>query len=191
MLAGETKDDPAGNQQGQARRAREQLDEDRCGGAQMLGVVEHEQHLACAKRGRDRLEWIAGHVLEVERPRDRGDDERGVAERCEVDEDGAVGVRVCELAGELESEAGLAGAAGAAEGEQADLVAQQQLAQLIELAFAAERSVGWRRSVGAGGWTVVGAASVGSCCRILRCSSRSPRPGSSPSWSRRRPWSVA
>jgi hypothetical protein len=112
----------------------------------VLGVVEHEQELARLQPAGDRLGGLfAGGLRDRQRAGDGGGHEGGVAQRRELDEAGAVGVRVCELSGELEREPGLAGAAGAAEGEQADVVAQQQLAQLVELVFTAERAVRWRR----------------------------------------------
>ena len=75
--------------------------------------------------------------------------EGGVAQRCERHPEDAVGVVVAGCGRGLQGEPGLAGAAGAGEGEQANVVAGEEREHLGELVLAAEERGCGDRQVGA------------------------------------------
>ena len=81
-------------------------------------------------------------LAQAERLRDRRHDELPVADRRERDEEDAVSELLDHLGGGLEREARLAGAAGARERQQADVVGQERL-QLLELVVAPDQRIGW------------------------------------------------
>jgi hypothetical protein len=127
VLAPYMKHRAAGDENAQARRMREQVGEERCRLAHVLGVVEQEQQLARLQRSHQRLgQPLAGGLRDRERSGDCGGNERSVVERREPDEDGAVRERAGKVSRELERESRLAGAAGAAERQQADVLLQEQ-----------------------------------------------------------------
>ena len=103
MLAGEVQHGTAGHEQRDAWRAREQLAEDRCPSAQVLGGVEHEQQLAPSKHRRQRVQrLLARDFPDRERARDRTGDQGWVTQRRQLHESGAVGKRGRGHAGGLE-----------------------------------------------------------------------------------------
>jgi hypothetical protein len=138
VLAREVEDDSAGDEQGQAWRPGEQLDEYRRDGTQLLGVVEHEQQLARTQRFCQCLERIAGHLFEPDDSCDRSQYWLRVTQPRERDERGAVGEGRRALPGHLEREACFARAARPGKNEQAYFVANEERAQLLELALATE-----------------------------------------------------
>ena len=147
VLAGEVEHGPAGHEQGEAGRASEKLAERRGRLVQMLGVVEHEQELPGAQERGQNLERLVAVLLDRERAHDRAENERGIAQRRQLDERGAVRKRRRRLVGSLEREPRLPGAAGAGQDEQPHVLAQEELAQLRQLAFAPEQRVRSRRQI--------------------------------------------
>ena len=99
----------------------------------MLAVVEHEQELARCQLRRNRIdEGGARERAQFERFRNRIGDACALGDRVELDEDGAVGLRVLPAARELKREARLPRAARAGEREQAGAAEQgPQLGQLV------------------------------------------------------------
>ena len=93
----------------------------------MFGVVDQQEQLARAERCCQRFERVAGLLVDAERGRDRVEHESGIAQRCELDEGGAVGEAAGVLAGGLQSQPRLAGAAGAGQYQKPHLVAEQEL----------------------------------------------------------------
>ncbi len=108
-FAGEVEHDAAGNQQLQARRRLEQLDEQRACIGEMLGVVDHQQELLRAYEAVEGLPRL--RRLDSQRGRDLRGHQRGVTRRRELDEDDAVRELVDESARQLQREARLPGAA--------------------------------------------------------------------------------
>jgi hypothetical protein len=94
----------AGGEDRQARsRAKECVGERRARPDHVLAVVEHEQELARGQFRRDRVDESAPReCAQIECFRNGVGDVRAFANRVELDEDGAVGIRVLAAAGELE-----------------------------------------------------------------------------------------
>src|SRR5262249_21338713 len=141
MLAGKAKRRPAGDEQRQLRGCREQLAEERSRLVHALEAVQQQEKalpaevmLECPR------ELLVGSLLNAEGVRDRGRDQCRFAERGEVDEVDTVGERVGEVVRSLEREAGLAAAPWAGEGDEADVRAAQERADLVELVSAADES---------------------------------------------------
>ncbi len=143
VLARHVEDHPGRDDDDHARRRGEEPDQLGRRRSQVLDVVEQQELLATAQRGRQRRQRV-GAGIEVERPRDRRQDERGVTERGQLDERRAVSERALDRACELECQPALAAAASAGQREQPDGRSTEQLAQLGELALAADERV--RRS---------------------------------------------
>ena len=72
---------------------------------------------------------------------DRGEKERGITHRRQLDERGAVRERGGALVSGLECEACLAGASGAGQDEQPHVVAKEALAQLRQLALPSQQRI--------------------------------------------------
>ena len=143
VLAVEVEVRPARREDRQLRRGREQLRHDRRGVEEVLEVVEDQQQVALAHEPRQGLaDRLPGRRAQVERLRDRGRDELAVADRRERHEAGAVGEPLLQAAGDLEREPRLARPAGAREREQARARPMEQLAQVLELALAADERAG-------------------------------------------------
>ena len=152
LLAREVEDGAARYEQGQTRRAGEQLDEHRRCGSKVLGVVEHEQELATRERARERGQpRLTRRLGDRELVRDRRADELRVAERSEAYERCAVRVRRGRFARSGEREARLPAATRPSEDEQADVTAAQDPGQSLELALAADQRVRRDRERGCGG----------------------------------------
>jgi hypothetical protein len=147
VLAGEVEHGPAGHEQGEAGSASEKLAERRGRLVQMLGVVEHEQELPGTQERGQGLERLVAVLLNCKSAHDRAENDRGIAQRRQLDERGAVRKRRRGGVGSLEREPGLAGAPGTRQDEQPHVLAQEELAQLNELAFATEQRVRSRRKV--------------------------------------------
>jgi len=77
----------------------------------------------------------ASDIAHSDRLRDRGDHERRVADRRQLDEEDAVLVRVDQLSRHLHAEPGLAGPAGAGQRHQPDVLAAEQPVQGPDLAL--------------------------------------------------------
>ncbi len=126
----------------QARRARDQpLDQARQLG-QMLGVVEHQQHLArreVVADQRQRLLLRPGRELQF--GGQARDDLRDVLQIVERDPVRAVGKARLQPAQRTLGEAALADAARPGDGEQAAVVAREQRQQGLEIVLAAEQPV--------------------------------------------------
>ena len=92
----------------------------------LLEVVDDEQQPAAVEVGDEALLEVALDVEEPERPRDRADDEAGVADRLERHEDDAVRELVRGRRGDREREARLPDPSRAGDREQPDVVPAQQ-----------------------------------------------------------------
>ena len=119
LLPPERERDPAGGQHREPRRGGEQLLDHRAGLPHLLEVVGHEQELPVAEVVAQRLQdGAAGCLGDPQGPGQDGGDQVRVGDRGQVGEEGAVAVAGQQLGRDLEGQAGLAGAAGAGEGEQ-------------------------------------------------------------------------
>ena len=105
-----------------------QLAEGRGGGHHLLEVIEDEQQLPVAQGILEGLqERPPAQLVEAEGLADGRQDEAGVLDGGQRDKADAVAEVVAQGRCHLQGQAGLADAAGAGEGEQADLLAQQLL----------------------------------------------------------------
>jgi hypothetical protein len=132
----------ARDQQRQARRAREKLNEGRRGVAELLDVVEHEQELARGEDLRERLERLPAALVDLERLGDRRHEERGIVHGRQLDERRAVRIRRRGAVGRLERKPGLAAPARPGEDDQPRVARSQQRGQRLELTLPADESVG-------------------------------------------------
>ena len=106
----------------------------------LLEVVEHEQRPPVAEeRGRV--------ALGADRARDRGEDERRIAKRRQVDEPDAVGERVPRLARRREREASLPDPAGTRERDDPRAVIREQAPDVGELHLAPDEGVRRHREI--------------------------------------------
>ena len=111
--------DPGGGQHREPRGGGEQLLDHRAGPPHLLEVVGHEQELPVAEVVAQRVQdGAAGCLGDPQGPGQDGGDQVRVGHRGQVGEEGAVAVAGQQLGRDLECQAGLAGAAGAGEGEQ-------------------------------------------------------------------------
>ena len=109
---------------------------------EMLGVVDDEEQLPCPEPVRERRQRVAGGLGDdPERLGDRRDDERGVVERRQLDDDGAVRKRRADRTRSLERQPRLPAPAGSGQDEQANVAAEQDPAELVELALATDEPV--------------------------------------------------
>ena len=129
-LSGKVEHDPARHEQRQARRPGEQVDEGRRGGAQVLGVVESEQQLARRSAAAASPAGRAGELMDAERAGDRPEHEAGSRSGASST-NAAPLAKSRRLAGRLEREPRLPGAARSGQHEQPHLGAEQKLAQLV------------------------------------------------------------
>ena len=112
VLARHVEDRPGRRDDHDARRRGEQPDEVGTRRPQVFEVVEQQQLLASAEGGRERGQRV-GAGVEIERSRDRRQDERRVDEGRQLDQLRPVRERSLDLPAELQREPGLAAAAGA------------------------------------------------------------------------------
>ena len=117
-LAADAEALPARRQHAQVRARLDEVGERRPRLDHLLEVVEDEEHLALA-------DVVGEVVLGPERLRDLVGDERRVAERRELDPERAGLVIADQLGGGLDRQAGLAGAAGARERDEASAVVSE------------------------------------------------------------------
>ena len=142
VLTRQVQDGAAGDEHGQARRARQQLDEDGSGRVEMLGVVDDEEQLPCPEPFRERRQRVpCGLGGDPERLGDRRDDQRGVVERRQLDDGGAVRKRRADPTRSLERQARLPAPSRSGQDEQANVAAEQDPAELLELAVATDEPV--------------------------------------------------
>ena len=119
LLAPERERDPGGGQHREPGGGGEQLLDHRAGLRHLLEVVRHEQEPPVAEVVAQRLQdGAAGRLGDPQGPGQDGGDQVRVGHRGQVGEEGAVAVAGQQLGRDLEGQAGLAGAAGAGEGEQ-------------------------------------------------------------------------
>ena len=139
-LAGDAERLAAAGEDAQVGRgAEEGLGEAGAGGDDVLAVVEDEQEMAAAEEGGEGGDERAiGLLAEIERGGDGLHDERGIVDGGEFHKPNAVGKSVENIGGNLQGEAGFAGAAGAAEGEQAG--AREQALYFRHLALPADKA---------------------------------------------------
>ena len=130
VLAVDAQPAAAGHEQLELRRVAEQGGERRRSLVDLLEVVDHEQLVAFAKVGEERGARVVARHLE--RGCDLGQDELGVAQRRQADEVDPVGKALGEVIGGLDRDTRLARPAGAGQGDQPRLAAQQS-AQLSDL----------------------------------------------------------
>ncbi len=140
VLARQMEHRPARDEQRQAGRASEKLDECRSRLAQVLGVVEDQQELARAQGLGERLER-ALRVGDAERLGDRRDDQLGLAERRQLHEHGTVRVRGRGGARGLESQPRLAASACAGEDEEPDVAASEERGEGVEVRLAPDERI--------------------------------------------------
>ena len=136
-LAGDSQRLPAGRDDPERGRGREQLG-DRPGrvGQQLLEVVEHHMGLLVAEAGGDR----GGRVSRGAEVRgDQRNDQRRIPNRGQRDEDGPAVRLVGQESRQLDREPCLAGAAGADDGEKPRVALEPQRCRVEELALAAEK----------------------------------------------------
>jgi hypothetical protein len=123
---------------------RQERGQDRRGGDDLLEVVEQEEDPAAVDRGgKLLLQGVAGDLAGAERLGDRRQDQRLVGDGAERDEGDAVRERRRRPAGYLDRQPRLADAAGTGQGQQADVLALQEVEAGCDLSLAAnERSQG-------------------------------------------------
>ena len=146
---------PAGGEDLEPRRGRQQLGRERCRLEQVLEVVEHEEQLAIGEEGLECiLARLPAALLQRERLGDRVRHDLRLGHGRQRREPRPVGELAGHGACHLEREARLARAARAGEGQQAHAGAEDQRPDLLELPAAADER-GQRRgqlgpAVGAG-----------------------------------------
>ena len=87
----------------------------------VLEVVEHQEQAPRSQIGAQRrLDRLGGGFANAERAGDGGGDQRRGRDRRQRDEPDAIGVRLDQIGGDLQGQAGLAGATRSGEREQAD-----------------------------------------------------------------------
>jgi hypothetical protein len=128
---------PARRDHRQPGRGGEQLGDAGGGRQQLLQVVEDEQQLLAGEKARDRL---AGVEVDSDRLGDLDENELRILDRCEADEEGAVGEVVGELGGGLQRQSGLARAAGTRECDEPHARRSHERAEIVELAAPADES---------------------------------------------------
>ena len=187
VLAGDAQRGAAGHDELRARRRGQQAADLRRRVEELLEVVDHQQQRAAREQAHQPFALGGAQLL-----RDLGGDERGVGERGERDEAGAVGELRGEPVGQLDREAGLADAAGPGEREQAHVGIGEQRGGGDQVGLAAEQrgrgsgeggrgQRGRRDDRGGGrGRGGVPGSSAGSWARIADSSRCSSRPGSRP-----------
>ena len=87
----------------------------------VLEVVEHQEQASRSQIGAQRrLDGLGGGFANAERAGDGGGHQRRGRDRRQRDEPDAIGVRPDQIGGDVQCQAGLAGATGSGEREQAD-----------------------------------------------------------------------
>ena len=105
----------------------------------MLGIVDHEQHVLALQFAQERIaDRFARSFGDVQRRSNRLRDERGIADRAQVDEPGAVGKAFDRGRRHLQRETRFADAPGSRDRDQA--VLDQQLLHVVEFALASDET---------------------------------------------------
>ena len=139
ILARESQHDPAGGEDLQPSAVGQQRRDVGRGPDHLLEVVQDEQHLARAQLRHELLRQRTGaRVAEAEGPGDRRQDELRVAQRGQFDEADAGGERRSNLLRDPEGEAGLADPSRAGQGDERDVVAEQEVTDGVDLVLAAD-----------------------------------------------------
>ena len=138
---------PARHEQLECGAGREKSRDGRCGANHLLEVVQHEQQPAPAQRFCQCVEQVGARYLSDSRGlRDLGRHERSIRDGSERHEGDAVRELRRDLRRHLERESRLAGAAGAGQGQETDVVASEERAYVRHLVAAPdERRRRWRQ----------------------------------------------
>jgi len=100
------------------------------------------------EEGKQFVERTAAHIPEAERPGDRSGNKGRVADRCQVDEGDPVGKRTGEIRSDTEREPGLPDPTRTGQGQEADIIPQQESADSGSLSLPSdERRERDRKSV--------------------------------------------
>jgi hypothetical protein len=143
LLAPQPQHRPARDQHLEARGSRQQLGHDRGSLQDLLEVVQHQQELLLIQVALQVLQrWGAPRLLQAQGVGDRGGDQTRIGEGSQIHEEHAFRELLHHVGSELEGEAGLAGAAGAREGEEAHLLPVEQPSGGSQLVFAADEGRG-------------------------------------------------
>ena len=150
MLPRDAKHRTAGDQTHQVRAPREEFGQKRRCLDDVLEVVEDEQGILPLQEVRDPLQErsMAG-LTHVQRLRDRREDQGGVTDGGQRHEPDPIGKVPRGLLGDPQGEPGLADPTGSGEGQEADVVSLQQVAQGRHLALTTDER-GERRGEGRG-----------------------------------------
>jgi hypothetical protein len=126
VLAGDAQGRAARREHPQVRGGGEQITDDRRRGRDLLEVVEHEEQGAVAELLRQRIEQCGARVGDAERSGDSRQEQVRLEHAGEVDEDCSAREDRRQLLGHGEREASLPRPAGADEGDEPGLRAQQR-----------------------------------------------------------------
>ena len=131
ILTGDVERRPAGDQNLDIRTVGEEVGDERRRIDDVLEVVEHQEQASRSQIGAQRrLYRLGGGFANAERAGDGGGDHRRGGDRRQRDEPDAIGVLPNQFGGHTQGQAGLAGATGSGEREQADSGLFQPVADL-------------------------------------------------------------
>ena len=121
LLAGHREGLAAGGQDAQGGSGAQHVgDQLRCGGEQVLAVVDDEEHVRVAQVGEDQGARLGGGlIVEVERRQHRVGEQRRVLDVGQLDQPGASGTAGTEVGADPQREARLPNAAGPDQAHQA------------------------------------------------------------------------
>jgi hypothetical protein len=163
-LSGQPERSPARDEKRGILHLLDQLGKDRRSGEHLLEVVEHEQRLPTAQERHESLDDVSAGALEQTQTLcDRGRDELGIGDRCEVDHNHAVPEVRSQLGHELEGEPRLSGSPRAGERHETRLRRTQETREVPALTLATDERgrivVGrGRRALGRAGLDMPGRA---------------------------------
>ena len=148
MLAGDVEWRPAGDQNLDIRAVGEEVGDERRRVDDVLEVVEHQEQASRPQIGAQRRSIeLGGGFANAEGAGDGGGHHRRGRDRRQRDEPDAIGVRLDQIGGHMQGQAGLAGATGSGEREQADTGLFQPAADLRRQRFATDERRQLRRQV--------------------------------------------
>jgi hypothetical protein len=109
----------------------------------MLEVIQDEQRPPAVQVAAEHpARVLAHHLPETRRPGQRGEHERGIAQRRERHPDDTVGIPAARLASDVQRQARLAHSSWAGQGQQAHVRSGEQVQHHLRLALPADE---WRR----------------------------------------------